>query len=257
MFVHTGAATVSHNLIVNNSSGYIGGAIYVSSSSAEITNNTIYGNSTEEGCGGLYLGYGTPTICNNIFWNNSSTLNDQELGPATALTLEVTYSVVQGGWPGVGNIDSDPMFVDPANNDFHLLEGSPCINAGDPNMPTDPDGTVSDIGAFYYPLPVGVDDDAGGNLPDQFSLIQNYPNPFNPATIIEYNLPKRSHVTIEVYNLLGEKVKTLVDGEKSAGTYTITWDGTSLSGESVSTGVYFYRFQAGDYVETKKMLLLK
>jgi hypothetical protein len=256
IFVHTGAATVSHNLIIDNSSGFIGGALYVSSSSAEITNNTICGNSTEEGGGGLYLGYGTPRLCNNIFWGNSSTINEQEIECGSA-ELEMTYSVVQGGWPGLGNIDSDPMFVDPDNYDFNLLEGSPCINAGDPNMPTDPDGTVSDIGAFYYPLPVGADDDASGNLPSHYSLIQNYPNPFNPVTIIQYSLPKRSHVTIEVYNLLGQKVRILIDGEESAGTYTVTWDGTSLSGESVSTGIYFYRFQAGDYVETKKMLLLK
>ncbi|MFH1699431.1 MAG: right-handed parallel beta-helix repeat-containing protein [Candidatus Zixiibacteriota bacterium] len=106
--------------------------------------------------------------------------------------------------------------------------------------------------------PTDVDDDESGTiLPYRFDLSQNYPNPFNPVTTIEYSLPERSHVTIEVYNVLGQKVRSLVDREESAGSYTTTWDGKSERGQSVSTGVYLYRFQAGDHVETKKMLLLK
>ncbi|MBU1117337.1 MAG: T9SS type A sorting domain-containing protein [Bacteroidetes bacterium] len=101
------------------------------------------------------------------------------------------------------------------------------------------------------------EDEYGETLPYRFELSQNYPNPFNPVTTIEYNLPRRSSIRIDVFNLLGQKVRTLVDREESAGSYTITWDGTSTSGQSVSTGVYFYRFQADDHVETKKMLLLK
>jgi flagellar hook assembly protein FlgD len=77
------------------------------------------------------------------------------------------------------------------------------------------------------------------------------------VTTIEYSLPERGHVIIDVYNVLGQKVETLVDREESAGSYTITWDGTSSSGQAVSTGVYLYRFQAGDHIETKKMILLK
>ncbi|MBU1117336.1 MAG: T9SS type A sorting domain-containing protein [Bacteroidetes bacterium] len=112
--------------------------------------------------------------------------------------------------------------------------------------------------AFTYDIITDVeDDDHGELLPYLFELSQNYPNPFNPVTTIEYSLPERSQVTIEVYNVLGQKVRTLVDREESAGSYTITWDGTSSTGETVSTGVYFYRFQADDHVETKKMLLLK
>lgn len=101
------------------------------------------------------------------------------------------------------------------------------------------------------------DDEFGDILPFRFELSQNYPNPFNPITTIKYSLPKRSHVVIEVYNSLGQKVRTLVNREESVGSYTITWNGTNASGKSVSTGVYLYRFQAGEYIETKKMLLLK
>jgi hypothetical protein len=110
---------------------------------------------------------------------------------------------------------------------------------------------------FTTDASVDVDDEHGDILPYRFNLSQNYPNPFNPVTTIEYTLPRRNHVSIEIFNLLGQKVRTLVNREESAGSYTITWDGTTASGQSAATGVYLYRFQAGDHVETKKMLLLK
>jgi hypothetical protein len=106
-------------------------------------------------------------------------------------------------------------------------------------------------------LTTSVGDDRNGDLPLDFRVQQNYPNPFNPTTTIECSLPERSHLKIEVFNMLGRRVRTLVDCEKSAGTYTITWDGRSEDLQVVSTGVYFYRFQAGEHVQTKKMLLLK
>jgi hypothetical protein len=101
------------------------------------------------------------------------------------------------------------------------------------------------------------DDDQDNRLPLTFELAQNYPNPFNPTTTIEYSLPRRSHVTIEVLNLLGQRVRILVDREEAAGFYNIIWDGTGSDGREVSTGVYFYRIRAENYVETRKMLLLK
>ncbi|MCK5125608.1 MAG: T9SS type A sorting domain-containing protein [candidate division Zixibacteria bacterium] len=106
--------------------------------------------------------------------------------------------------------------------------------------------------------PTDVDDDVLGNLiPRNFELAQNYPNPFNPATEIKYSVPSRSQVNIEVFNILGRKIRTLVDESKSAGEYRVTWDGNDSNGQNVSTGIYFYRIQAGDFVESKKMLLLK
>jgi hypothetical protein len=96
-----------------------------------------------------------------------------------------------------------------------------------------------------------------GILPPQFSLQQNYPDPFNPLTTISYTLPQRSYVTITVFNILDQKVRTLVDEIKPPGTHEIVWDGTDQSGKPVSSGMYFYKLQAGDYVETRKMVLLK
>jgi hypothetical protein len=92
----------------------------------------------------------------------------------------------------------------------------------------------------------------GTSLPTVFSLAQNYPNPFNPATQIEFGLPAPSRVELTVYNVLGQTVATLVNGDMPAGNHTITWDGSS-----VSSGVYFYRLTTNGFVETKKMMLLK
>ena len=92
---------------------------------------------------------------------------------------------------------------------------------------------------------------------DNCGLFQNYPNPFNPQTEIAYTLPEGSYVKLEIYNLLGQKVKVLVDEYQSAGTKKVVWDGRNENGEKVSSGIYFYRLDAGNYVQTKKMSLLK
>lgn len=94
-------------------------------------------------------------------------------------------------------------------------------------------------------------------LPTEFALSQNVPNPFNPSTIVEYALPKDAQVNLSIYNVLGQHVTTLVNELQRAGKQTVTWDGTDASGVSVASGVYFYKIRAGDYSNTKKMLLLK
>jgi hypothetical protein len=102
-----------------------------------------------------------------------------------------------------------------------------------------------------------TEDEAVNSLPDQYRLCQNYPNPFNPKTSIMFDLPRQSQVTISVYNLLGQRVKTLVEDNLPAGHHTVSWDGTDYLKNPVSSGIYFYRFQAGDYIESRKLLLLK
>ena len=89
-------------------------------------------------------------------------------------------------------------------------------------------------------------------IPGKFLLYQNYPNPFNPTTIIKYQIPKESFVTIKLYDLLGREVRTLVNVQKSAGSYEFILDGSDLS-----SGIYFYKMQAGYFVQTKKLVLLK
>ena len=90
-----------------------------------------------------------------------------------------------------------------------------------------------------------------------FKIDQNYPNPFNPATVINYSIPKEVAVSIKVYNSLGKEIKTLENGYKSAGLYSIIWNGDDNSGNKVSSGTYFYRITAGEFTQIKKMILLK
>ncbi len=94
-------------------------------------------------------------------------------------------------------------------------------------------------------------------VPISFNLNQNYPNPFNPSTRISFTIPLLSTVTLKVYNILGQDIATVFEGRLSAGTYTQQWDGKNRKGISVSSGVYFYRLQAGSFVQTKKMIFLK
>ncbi len=96
-----------------------------------------------------------------------------------------------------------------------------------------------------------------GTIPEAFALSQNYPNPFNPTTNIEYSLPYAAQVQFEVYNTLGQRVRTLVSEYQEAGSYTVSWDSRDDAGNRVSSGVYFYRLRTEDFVQTRKMLLLK
>ena len=94
-------------------------------------------------------------------------------------------------------------------------------------------------------------------IPKSFSVSQNYPNPFNPTTEITYALPHAANVSIKIYNMLGQEVKTLVSGERTAGTYTVQWNGDNDFGAKVSSGAYIYRVVAGNHIVTKKMIMMK
>ena len=99
----------------------------------------------------------------------------------------------------------------------------------------------------------GSDGFAGlGDLPDEFTLNQNYPNPFNPTTVISYELPQSANVRLEVYDMAGRQVATLVSGQVAAGRHTVNFDASRLS-----SGVYLYRLQAGSSVQTRKLTILK
>ncbi|MDZ7766081.1 MAG: T9SS type A sorting domain-containing protein [Melioribacteraceae bacterium] len=96
-----------------------------------------------------------------------------------------------------------------------------------------------------------VDDD-NEKLPLEYNLKQNYPNPFNPTTKIEYSIPEQSQVKIEVFNLLGQKIATLLDAKQNAGKHSVTWDASNIP-----SGVYFYQITVGSFINTKKMILLR
>ena len=113
------------------------------------------------------------------------------------------------------------------------------------------------VGQFYYSvikysqnMPTEAEQISG--FPEKFNLEQNYPNPFNPSTKIKYSIPQTSHVQIKIFDVLGNEIETLVKEEKPIGNYELDWDAIGLP-----SGIYFYRLQAGSFIDTKKMILLK
>ena len=110
--------------------------------------------------------------------------------------------------------------------------------------------TTDDAGRFS--LSIGE----SSGLPERFSLGPNYPNPFNPSTIIPYQLAVSAPVRLEVFNLLGQRIATLMDGEQPAGFHSTRWDGTDGAGRAAGAGVYLYRLQSGQAVATGRMVLI-
>ncbi|MGB7063137.1 MAG: SBBP repeat-containing protein [Candidatus Zixiibacteriota bacterium] len=124
-----------------------------------------------------------------------------------------------------------------------------CSEGGDGNL---------DYVTIKYGKATAVSDEAGmGPEPSRIFLSQNYPNPFNPTTKIEFTLAKSGFVTLQIYDTLGRKVRTLVSEEVSSGYKSVVWDGKNEDGRDVASGVYFYQLKVGDFSEPKKMLLLK
>ncbi len=124
------------------------------------------------------------------------------------------------------------------------------VSAVDANPPTS--GTINVNGTSYNGAltTTGVEQISG--LPEDYSLSQNYPNPFNPTTTIEFSIPQASYVTLEVFNSIGERLGELISKELSSGSYNYKWNASNLT-----SGIYIYKLQAGDFIQTKKMVLMK
>jgi hypothetical protein len=143
-------------------SGNNGNGIYRASSSPTIINSTISGNSTEFNGGGIFCyGYSFPTFINSILWGNIARIAGNEIYLARHSSIDITYSDIQGGYNGIGNIDVDPLFVDPNNGDYHIKFRSPCIDAGTtsgaPEHDIDDDPRLSSVGGDNMP-DIGADE---------------------------------------------------------------------------------------------------
>jgi hypothetical protein len=165
--------------------------------------------------------------------------NDHYAYPSTDGREVCQLTFPSGGLPGI------------------VYAGVPPLKSGDENLV---DGAWN-LYFDYYPWTDVEEDVAEEELPVQFSLSSNYPNPFNPETKIQYTVGSRQihplPVTLKIYNILGQLVRTLVDEPKEAGTYEVRWDGRDENGNEVASGVYFYKLQAGDFTQTKKMVLVR
>ena len=136
-----------------------------------------------------------------------------------------------------------------------------CIEEGEMDLFI---GELEDIQDFYIHntlvmLPTGDDVSLADVtvMPEKFTIHQNYPNPFNPVTTLRYDLPENGNVNITIYDMLGRQVKTLINQNQDAGYKSVVWNATNNYGEPVSAGIYLYQIQAGEYMQTKKMVLLK
>lgn len=176
------------------------------------------------------------------------------------------WSVIE--WGGVEDTDADsvpdgwdncPLTYnrDQANSDSDNI-GDACDNCPFEYNPDQADADHDGIGDACDSVFTAVDDEVMDViLPAGFSLARNYPNPFNRATTIEYYVPVQSRVRIDIYNIRGRHVQTLLDKRQAAGRHNTSWNGLSSEGQEASTGVYLYRLYAGDHVEINKMILLK
>ncbi len=277
LFVNNDARTRCFNLLSTSTMTFI---------NTTVLNNNLTTPSTVKG---IFFPYsGNLNIMNSIIDNGDNT----EINELADATVTVTYTAIRGGYTGTGNIDtenSDPMFTMPSDGvgqgfdgmkNWTLQAGSPCIDAGNPdamyNDIEDPDnsgnalppalGTVTnDMGAYGFNgcLPtenivIANDDDFIPEARDFVVAQDIYPNPFNPKTNIQLNIGKNPQtVTLNVYNVRGQLVKTLVNNEVMSGTKNVIWDGTDNSNNAVSTGVYFSSVHVGNETSTKKMVLLK
>jgi parallel beta-helix repeat protein len=271
--------TISNCTITGNSAERNGGGIHCLDSSPTVSNCTITGNSAQDENDGYGGGFccehdeSSPTIINCAVTNNEGAGIYVFSG-----SLEITYCDVYdndlGDFDGDGinpylgvlvttnangdpcdawmNILLDPMYVDPNTGDYHFQETSPCIDAGDPLSPLDPDGTVADIGAFYFNQ-LSVSDFTGIELPASYGISPAYPNPFNPTTTVSVSLPSPSELNVSVFNINGQQVATLASGPYSSGYHTLTFDASSLA-----SGLFFVRATVpGHMDQTQKIMLVR
>ena len=189
---------------------------------------------------------------------------------------DFTYCCVEGGLAGTGNVDEDPLFVDPTNDDYHLQSTvgsyhngqwspdpshSPCIDAGDPSAPYGnepmPNGDCINMGAYGNTAEasssalasVGSTEEA---IPLKLKLLQNYPNPFNPSTTISLMLNEMAQVDLAIYNMSGEMIKILHQVNLGVGLHNFSFEAGDLP-----TGIYVYRANIGERVLAGKALLVK
>jgi parallel beta-helix repeat protein len=275
--IYGAAGIVRNNIFSGNFGGrsYGAGTIYTFYSFEArpviIENNTIVNNTVDSGTAGLRLFNSMNNIArNNIVWGNYSPTQASQIS-ISQCTPSISYNDIQGGWSGTGNINANPQFI---SGTFYLNPTSPCVDAGDTSSSfKDPEDSAhtgfalwpalgmlrNDMGAYGGPhcsimgsSVIGIKNNVTNSIITDFALFQNYPNPFNPATNIKFQIPKNSFVILKIFDILGREVAVLVNEKLHAGEYEIPF-----SNDMLISGIYFYRLEAGDFVSTRKMILVK
>ena len=273
-----------NNLIINNNTTYNGGGIFISNSHPDLINCTISNNIASSNGGGLFFtNFNHSNIINTIVWENEAETGDQICLNSSNSDPNFYYSNIENGFNGFGftgtasiedydgeyenNIMLNPLFIEPETGNFHLLENSPCINAGTPdttglNLPEfDLDGNPRisgdriDMGCYEFQF---VNFEEQLVKVNEAKLFPNYPNPFNPSTTILFSTTENTGNTeIIIYNIKGQIVKTLLKNSCESGNRSVVWNGDDESGKKVCSGIYFYKLKTGKYSKTRKMLLLR
>jgi hypothetical protein len=233
------------NCTLSGNSAYYGGGVFCRLSAVHL-NSTVVAFSSRHG---VYFSgdSGSQIEYCDIFGNSGGNLAGE-----IPLELAQIVTINANGDPcdRFYNIFLDPMFVDASEGDFHLQLGSPCIDAGDPSLPLDPDSTIADIGAFYFDQSSA--DRWAMFLPESHVLHPSWPNPFNSTTTIRYEVGATAQVELVIFNMLGQRVTELAKGRHSAGSYIVTWDAGNLP-----SGVYLCQMEAGSFRQTRRLVLVK
>jgi hypothetical protein len=251
--------------------------MYIYLTDADLINVTITNNSynvSSDHIGGLcVLGHSSINVVNSIITGNgdNSIICRSWLGTHPSLT--VGWSDVEAGEDGIigdslstinwleGNIDEDPLFVGGEPYSYFLKPESPCIDAGTAFLefngdtivnysPEEYDGIAPDMGAFGIYLVDMIKQEM--LIPKKFQLYQNYPNPFNNTTTISYRLAKPGHVNLSIYDITGQLVQVLEDGNQLANTYRFIWNASRYA-----SGIYFVRLSTDKQTAIRKILLVK
>jgi predicted outer membrane repeat protein len=281
MYLKESSPLISNVLFYKNEAKK-GGAIYAYNSSPKLVNVTMaYNKASQEG-GAIFLYNGNHfKVRNSIIWSNqassAATIGYGEISDENSISFfysnidtispnsivnDKTFTIQ---WES-SNICEDPRFNDANSFDFTLRQNSPCIDAGDPvddvGEEPEPNGNRINIGAYGGTAQAAVTNPVSSietNQPSEFMLAQNYPNPFNATTTIEYHLPTKSDVNLVIYNVIGQKIITIVSEKQSAGQYRHEWDASNMA-----SGAYFYRLAVNTsganrerFSQMKKMILVK
>lgn len=212
---------------------------------------TLTGNVPGKGTGAVTLGTNGQVTYDGTVTGLSGTISGSHFHNAAAgvsggvvKTLTFTNNTTSGSWT---SSDGSQPFTDVLLRE--LIKGRLYMNI---HTATNSNGEIRGQVGNSGDLVTGVLDQISDAVPSSFSLGQNYPNPFNPTTYITFDMKRSARVSLTIYNLLGQQVATLVDEMKQAGAYRVTFDGRSLT-----SGIYFYRLSTDNFVETRKMVLLK
>jgi hypothetical protein len=253
-----GTVTISNCAISGNSPGVYGygGGIFFVDYAGTIANTIVQGNL---GGGGVYFDavlMGAAVIYGDFFNNMGGNFVGSGIPPYLG---QITTTNHNGDPCDIYyNIFLNPLLVNPSGGNYHLQSGSPCIDAGDPTSPLDPDSTIADIGAFYFNQ-LGVINHPNPIQTTSYSLLPPYPNPFNNILTIPFNIPFQSKININIYNILGQKVQEFTFPSLSPGAHRVVWNSGSFS-----SGIYFVRMSVRTPMGTangqeyeQKVVLLK